>query len=100
MTDGKKGKPKLVTETKFNMSSLVGDINLTKDIDLGNGYTIKTLWNILPACPKLHAALFKNLAEEEAAEDGNDLKKAESEVDNDYSTAHSDSVVKTIAEEN
>ena len=64
----KKGKPKVVTETKFDMSALIGDIMITIIIDMGQGYMLHTKWNVLPACPKLHAALFAVMSAEENRE--------------------------------
>jgi hypothetical protein len=65
----KKGKPKVVTETKFNMAEMIGSIQTTKEIDLGSGYLLRTQWNILPGCPKLHAQLFKGLEAEKQLEE-------------------------------
>lgn len=67
----KKGKAKVLTECKYNMSDLIGDINKKADIDLGKGFILKTQWNILPACPKLHAALFKNMQDEDESSNVN-----------------------------
>ena len=60
MSYSKKGQPKLVSERKVDMSSFIGHYNAECEIDLGKGIVLKTSWNIVPACPKLHVAIQTN----------------------------------------
>ena len=57
MSYNKKGNPQLISERKVDMSSFIGHYNAICEIDLGKGIILKTQWNIIPACPKLHEAL-------------------------------------------
>lgn len=65
------------------MSDLIGDIMIKKEIDLGKGYLLKTQWTIIPACPKLHAALFSKMEEENKDADANGLHRDSSYVPSD-----------------
>ena len=47
----------MISERKVDMSSFIGHYDAKSTIDLGKGIILKTKWNILPACPKLHNAL-------------------------------------------
>ena len=57
MSYSKKGNPQLISERKVDMSSFIGHYNAVCEIDLGKGILLKTQWNIIPACPKLHKAM-------------------------------------------
>ena len=96
----KKGKPKVVTETKVNMAEMIGDIQALKEIDLGSGYILRTQWNILPACPKLHAQLFKGLEAEkqleEAEQSGGIIRQPSIDFSEDYSAKESEAMIKEV----
>ena len=96
----KKGKPKVVTETKVNMAEMIGEIQALKEIDLGKGYILRTQWNILPACPKLHAQLFKGLEAEkqleEAEQSGGLIRQLSTDFSEDYSAKESEAMIKEV----
>lgn len=81
MSYSKKGQPKLICERKIDMSSFIGHYNAVCDIDLGKGIILKTSWNIIPACPKLHEALIskekKQMAKKEESVKKEEIVKKE-----------------------
>ena len=94
----KKDKLKVVTETKVNMAEMIGSILAKKEVDMGKGYILKTQWNILPACPKLHAQLFKGLeAENQLAEAEGLIRRESSQLDLD-STKDSEGFIKEMSD--
>ena len=96
----KKGKPKVLTEIKVNMAEMIGSIEAQKEVNLGNGYILQTQWNILPACPKLHAQLFKGLEAEkqleEAEQNGGIIRQLSTDFSEDYSTKESEAMIKEL----
>jgi len=56
------GAAKLLTEKKVDLATLVGGRNEQFQLDLGKGFALGIRINIVPACPKRHAELFKQEA--------------------------------------
>ena len=74
------GAAKPLTEKKVDLATLVGGRNEQFQLDLGKGFALGIRINIVPACPKRHAELFKqeaSLGNVEVQEGGDDAEDSQ-----------------------
>ena len=65
----KKGKSKVVTESKYDMSKNIGLHDKITVLNLGSGIDLKFTLNLGLACPVMHKSLFKSADAEVMMED-------------------------------